>query len=95
MSRKVLLTTGLKDKLPDIDGVENYYGRSVHHCPYCDGYEHRGKVIIAYGKGDKGAGLALMMKQWTSDVILCTDGAVLRAGDADPPRGRQYPNVDG
>ena len=76
-SRKVLLTTGLKDQLPDIVGIENYYGRSVHHCPYCDGYEHRDKVIIAYGKGDKGAGLALMMKQWTSDVILCTDGALV------------------
>ena len=24
--------------------------------------------------GDKGAGLALIMKQWSSDVLLCTDG---------------------
>jgi thioredoxin reductase len=76
-SRKVLLTTGL-NQLPDIDGIENYYGRSVHHCPYCDGYEHRDQVIIAYGKGDKGAGLALMMKQWTSDVILAPMGRSLR-----------------
>jgi thioredoxin reductase len=75
LSRKVLLTTGLKDELPPIDGVQKYYGRSVHHCPYCDGYENRGKPICVYGKGDKGGGLALMMKQWSSAVILCTDGA--------------------
>jgi thioredoxin reductase len=73
-ARKVLLTTGLKDYLPEIDGVEKFYGRSVHHCPYCDGYENRGRPIAIYGKGDKGANLALMMKQWTPDVILCSDG---------------------
>lgn len=73
-ARKVLLTTGLKDDVPDIDGIERLYGRSVHHCPYCDGYENSGKAIAVYGRGDKGAGFALMMKQWSSDVILCTDG---------------------
>ena len=73
-ARKALLTTGIKDDVPDIDGIEKFYGRSVHHCPYCDGYETSGKPITVYGKGDKGAGLALMMKQWSSDVALCTDG---------------------
>ena len=73
-ARKVLLTTGLKDDVPDIDGIEKFYGRSVHHCPYCDGYENSDRRIAVYGKGDKGAGLALMMKQWSSDVALCTDG---------------------
>ena len=71
-ARKVLLTTGLKDHLPDIENIEKFYGRSVHHCPYCDGYENSGKRIAVYGEGDQGAGLALMMKQWTPDVILCT-----------------------
>jgi thioredoxin reductase len=73
-ARKVLLTTGLKDQVPEIDGIKRFYGRSVHHCPYCDGFENRAKPIVVYGEGDKGAGLALMMKQWTPDVILCTDG---------------------
>jgi thioredoxin reductase len=73
-TRKVLLTTGLKDDVPKIEGIERLYGRSVHHCPYCDGFENRDKPIAVYAKGDKGAGLALMMKQWSEDVILCTDG---------------------
>jgi thioredoxin reductase len=75
MARKVLLTTGLTDEVPQIEGIEQLYGRSVHHCPYCDGFEHRDQPLAVYGAGDKGAGLALMMKQWSSDVILCTDGA--------------------
>jgi thioredoxin reductase len=73
-ARKVLLATGLTDEVPRLEGIERLYGRSVHHCPYCDGFEHRDQPLAVYGAGDKGAGLALMMMQWSSDVILCTDG---------------------
>jgi thioredoxin reductase len=72
--RKVLLTTGLADQVPQLAGIEKFYGRSVHHCPYCDGFEHRDQALAVYGDGDKGAGLALMMKQWSPDVLLCTNG---------------------
>src|SRR6476660_4950199 len=74
MARKVLLTTGLIDEVPLLDGIERLYGRSVHHCPYCDGFEHRDQPLAVYGEGDKGGRLALMMKHWSSDVLLCTDG---------------------
>jgi thioredoxin reductase len=73
-ARKVLIATGLTDVVPRLQGVEGLYGRSVHHCPYCDGYEHRDQPLAVYGVGDKGAGLALMMMQWSRDVILCTEG---------------------
>jgi thioredoxin reductase len=73
-ARKLLLATGLKDDVPELEGIERFYGRSVHHCPYCDGFEHRDKPLAVYGAGDKGAGLALMMKQWSPDVLLLTDG---------------------
>lgn len=73
-ARKILLATGMKDDVPEIEGIERFYGRSVHHCPYCDGFEHCDKPIAVYGAGDKGAGLALMMKRWSDDVILLTDG---------------------
>src|SRR5690606_28506667 len=42
-SRKMLLATGLKDALPKVEGIEDLYGKSVHHCPYCDGWESRDK----------------------------------------------------
>jgi thioredoxin reductase len=74
IARKVLLTTGLIDEVPRLEGIERLYGRSVHHCPYCDGFEHRDQSLAVYGEGDNGARLALMMKQWSSDVLLCTDG---------------------
>lgn len=73
-ARKVLLSTGLVDEVPRLAGIEKLYGRTVHHCPYCDGFEHRDQPLAVYGVGDKGAGLALMMKQWSTDVVLLTDG---------------------
>ena len=71
---KVLLASGLVDELPDVAGIQPLYGISVHHCLYCDGFEYAGKPVAAYGKGDKGAELAIMMKHWISDVVACSDG---------------------
>jgi len=71
---KILLATGMRDELPALPGVETFYGCSVHHCLYCDGLEYADKPIAAFGEGDKGAGLALMMRQWSDDVILCSGG---------------------
>lgn len=81
-ARKVLLATGLVDKVPDLPGIERYYGTSVHHCLYCDGYEYRDQKLAAYGDPQKGSDLARVMRQWSRDITLCTDGmkvdAVLR-----------------
>jgi thioredoxin reductase len=70
----LLVATGVVDELPDVEGIDALFGRSVHVCPYCDGWEHRDAPIAVYGRGDKGAGLALLIRQWTHDVVLCTDG---------------------
>src|SRR3954471_345856 len=72
--RKLLIATGVVDVLPAIDGIDSLYGRSVFHCPYCDGWEFRGKRLAIYGKGDAGKGLALELTLWSSDIVLCTDG---------------------
>jgi thioredoxin reductase len=76
---KVLLATGLVDELPELAGIEPLYGVSVHHCLYCDGFEYAGKPVAAYGKEDRGAELAIMMKHWMSDVVVCSDGTEVSA----------------
>ncbi len=67
----VLFATGLVDTLPKIPGIEEFYGISVHHCVYCDGAEYAGQPLVAYGEGDKGAALALMMSHWSPDIVAC------------------------
>ena len=72
--RKLVLATGLRDRLPDLEGIEPLYGRSVHHCPYCDGYEWRDRALAVYGRGAKALGLALSLTTWSRDVIALPDG---------------------
>ncbi len=64
----------LVDHLPRIPGIQELFGRSVHVCPYCDGWEHRDAPIAVFGRGSKGAGLALLLRQWTEDLVLCSHG---------------------
>jgi len=73
-TRKLLLATGVVDTLPELEGLPAFYGRSVFHCPYCDGWEMRDRPLAVYGRGENGSGLALELTLWSRDVVLCTDG---------------------
>ncbi len=72
--RKLLLATGVIDNLPQIQGIGVFYGRSIFHCPYCDGWELRDQPLAIYGRGEHGKGLALELTAWSRDLVLCTDG---------------------
>jgi len=74
-ARKLLLATGVVDELPQLEGLQPLYGTSVHHCPYCDGWEWRDQPIAIYGNGDEGKALALGLTAWSRDLVLCTNGA--------------------
>jgi thioredoxin reductase len=75
--RKLLLATGVVDKLPEITGLETFYGTSIHHCPYCDGWENRDRPLAVYGEPDQATGLALSLLTWSRDLVLCTNGIAL------------------
>jgi thioredoxin reductase len=76
-SRKLLLATGVKDILPDVENIRDFYGRSVHHCPYCDGWEHRDQKLVGLGDGDAAARLALQLKGWSTRVTACSNGRAI------------------
>lgn len=73
-ARKLLLATGIKDILPEIPGLRELYGRSVHHCPYCDGWEHKDEPLVALGPGKAAIGLGLSLLTWSREVTACTQG---------------------
>jgi thioredoxin reductase len=78
-ARKLLLATGVVDELPRIPGFDRFYGRSVHHCPYCDAWEHRDKRVVALGPPDSAVDLAKMLRNWSPNVALATNGETLTA----------------
>ena len=73
--RKVLLATGVQDQLPQVAGIEQFYGHTVHHCPYCDGWEARDDAIAVYGRRTRAFEMSRALTAWSSDLVLCTDGA--------------------
>jgi thioredoxin reductase len=64
----------MTDLLPDISGLRDFYGTSVHHCPYCDGWEHRDHSLVALGNATGSVKLAATLRGWSDRVTACTNG---------------------
>jgi thioredoxin reductase len=74
VARTLLLATGMLDELPDIPGFADVWGTSAHTCPYCDGFEHRDERLAVLAAGDRGEHLAVLLRQWSEDVVLLSNG---------------------
>ncbi|HEU4424405.1 MAG TPA: NAD(P)/FAD-dependent oxidoreductase [Pilimelia sp.] len=77
-ARRLLMTTGLADELPDVPGLAQRWGRDVLHCPYCHGWEVRDQAIGVLATGPFAAHQALLFRQLSADVTLFLH-------TADPP----------
>jgi thioredoxin reductase len=69
-ARRLLVTTGLVDELPDVPGVRELWGHDVLHCPYCHGWEVRDKAIGVLATGPRAMHLALLFRQLSDDVTF-------------------------
>lgn len=69
-ARRLLVTTGLIDELPEVPGVRELWGRDVHHCPYCHGWELDGQAVGVLGSGPRAVHQALLFRQWVTDLVL-------------------------
>lgn len=88
-ARKLLLATGIIDNLPQFGGFHQFYGSSAFHCPYCDGWENREKRIVAYATGKEAAVYALNLRNYSDNLILCTDGEA-QFGEDEQARLQKY-----
>ncbi|MFD0695674.1 NAD(P)/FAD-dependent oxidoreductase [Paenibacillus sp. GCM10027628] len=73
-ARTVLLATGLKEIVPDVQGIREYYGKSVFNCPYCDGWELKDKALVVIAENQHAFHMAKVVYNWSKDVVLCTNG---------------------
>jgi thioredoxin reductase len=71
---RVVLATGKVDQVPEVEGMERFYGNSVFHCPFCDGWEVRDQRIGAYGTGSTAVAMAAGLLTWSDRVTLYTNG---------------------
>ena len=74
-SKTIIISTGLKDVLPDIDNIYEYYGKSLFNCPYCDGWELRDKPLaVIIEEQTQGFHFIQTIYNWSKDLIVCTNG---------------------
>jgi thioredoxin reductase len=73
-SSKLLLAMGTDYRPPQLPGVEERWGRSVFHCPFCHGWEVRDRPLGVLDSSGRGVERALLLRFWSDDVTLFTDG---------------------
>ena len=80
-ARTVLLATGMDYRTPHISGVDALWGRSVFHCPFCHGWELRDAPMAVLANGERAVHSALLLRGWTDDVMVLTNGPAEFDGD--------------
>ena len=70
----VLIATGVTETMPAIPSIRAFYGTQLHSCIECDGFESAGQPLALIGETDDLAERALLLTQWTDDLIVFTNG---------------------
>ena len=95
-ARRLLVTTGLRDELPVVPGIEARFGRDVLHCPFCHGWEVQDRRIVVLGTSPAGVHGGLLWRQWSADVAVIDHGGLgASADDLQRLAARGVPVWDG
>ncbi len=94
-ARRLLVTTGLVDELPDVPGIRERWGRDVLHCAYCHGWEVRDQAVGILATGPMSVHQALLFRQLTADVIFFAHEGQLDDEQAEQLAARGIHVVEG
>jgi thioredoxin reductase len=94
-ARRLLVTTGLRDELPDIPGMGDRWARDVLHCPYCHGWEVRDQPIGVLWNGPDSVRFTQTVRQWTDDVLLFAPAGKITPAERDQLVARAIGLVEG
>ncbi|MCA0757145.1 NAD(P)/FAD-dependent oxidoreductase [Paenibacillus sp. N4] len=73
-ARKVILAAGLREVFPEIEGLRDFYGKSLFNCPFCDGWELRDQPLVVVSEQPAVFHMLKMLLAWSRDVVVCTGG---------------------
>lgn len=94
-ARRILLTTGLVDELPEVGGLAERWGRDLVHCPYCHGWEVRDRAIAVLATGPMAFHSTVLWRQLSDRVTLLCNGIELPDEQLEQLRARGVEIVDG
>jgi thioredoxin reductase len=93
MGKKLILATGVRDELPAIAGLQERWGVSVLHCPYCHGYEVGGQKLGVLASGPMSVHQALLVADWGPTTFFTNKSFELDAEQRDKLEMRGIPIV--
>lgn len=73
-TRRLLLSYGITDQFPAIEGFAECWGKSVIHCPYCHGYEYAAQRWGLVYSTPMSLHAPMLYADWTHQLTLFTDG---------------------
>jgi alkyl hydroperoxide reductase subunit AhpF len=93
IGRKVILGTGIEDRLPQIPGFDNIWGRSAIHCVFCHGTETKGQEIAilldpAAGVPTNGKTLSTFIQKFENlknDPVTIIANGIFKEGEEPKP----------
>lgn len=91
-ARRLIVTTGIRDDLPPVAGLRRHWGRDVVHCPFCHGWEVRGRRIGVLVTGTTCLHQATMFAHLTDDLVLLGHTSVI---DREQLSATGFPVVEG
>jgi thioredoxin reductase len=93
-ARAVVISTGLTEKFPALPSLRQFYGTTIHSCVECDAYEYADKPIALIGETDDLAERAIVISQWSRDLIVFTNGVGVITPDEEASLASRGIRVD-
>ncbi len=83
LAEAVVIATGVTETMPALPSIRAFYGTHLHSCVECDGFEKSGEPLALIGETPDLAERALLLTQWTDDLIVFTNGTAPLAEDEE------------
>lgn len=74
VAQAIVIATGVTETMPALPSLRAFYGTQLHSCLECDGFEKAGEPLALIGETADLAERALLLTQWTDDLIVFTNG---------------------
>src|ERR1700756_999363 len=94
-ARRLILSYGIADQMPDVPGFAESWGTSIVPCPYCDGFEVAGQHWGLVWSGPQSHNQARLFLDWTDKLTLFADGHDIPPDIRADLARRSIPVVDG
>ncbi len=80
-SKTVILATGVEDVLPAVPGINEFWGKGVFQCPFCDGWEHQDSPMALYVGEEMAIDAARFYRNWSHNMTVLTNGEWVPSGE--------------